>query len=127
GRPVVGVEGYAKPGAGFVGDRVQGKQGLTDLPALALGQVLERRLQTLPYRRPFLAHQRRERGPPILHSRTPATARFLDRSGPVAEASRWPFPHRGDGEAKRLGAVERDIREREHIRGPVEQLVGQSA
>jgi hypothetical protein len=116
------VQGDAEPGARLVGDRMQRQQRITPSIVSPGRQLLQRRLQTLTKDAPLRGHQVWQRAGSSLRPRAPPAARVLDLARPVSKPVRRPILP-GEGEAKRLRARQHDVRQREHIRRPLQEPV----
>ena len=119
------VERHAKPGTRLVGDRVERQQRLAHPPvATFLQRVVERRVRALAKRAPLLGQGSRDRSPPVLDPSAPFAARLFDFTRPVRIAARRPLPYRREAEPKRLRLGKDGVREREQVRRPLQELVG---
>ena len=90
---------------------------------MATRHLLEPRCLYLPKRSPLLAQQLRDGDPPILDPGPQLTARLLDRARPIRKTTGRPGADRRQGKAKRFRPVEQNVREREHIGWPLQQLI----
>ena len=117
------VQGDAQPGTGLVGDRMQRQQRLTQSVVPPDRQVLERHLGALAKDAKLSRDQIGHRAGTVLRPGAPAAARLLDRLRPVAKAARGPVAGLGEDIAKRLRTGQHHIREREHIRRPLQESI----
>ena len=77
-----GGESDAQPGAGLVGDGVNGQDRLTGAPVVSLGEVLERRFDDLGEEAPLLGQQVGDRVAPVFDPVAPPACGIDHRGGP---------------------------------------------
>jgi hypothetical protein len=109
--------------ARLVGNRVQRQQRGGELRRLSAPDPLERRVATPRHDRPVAGDQLRQLAAMRMGRPPPARSRRPRLLVPVTAG--WPRQAAGrrDDEPVRLGVVEHEIREREDVRGPLDELL----
>jgi hypothetical protein len=90
----------------------------------ALGEVLERGVGALTNDAPDVEQQIGKGTATALRPGAPGDRSLFDQPVPPGIATWWPLVDGRQDEAERLRPSEEHVREREHVRRPVEQLVG---